>query len=174
VFAGLPNRDRHRDRLLHQRGSLGQRHAGSKVPPPGTVAACAHASHISGPANRPVGHHFSGMGRADGVPPNHREAGEFEQAYYRQDTLAAGAAAGTTRRALTRGGSRCHAGSGPVRHGLGMASTSQVWDLVRSRYSDSRERFREFRVRVRSAFAISAAAGFMNRIQPKSSPTAMW
>lgn len=99
---------------------------------------------------------------------------EYEQAYYRQDTLPAGAAAGTSRRALTRGGSRWHAGSGPVRHGLGMASTSEVWDLVRSRYSDSRERLREFRVRVRSAFAISAAAGFMNRIQPKSSPTAMW
>ena len=31
---------------------------------------------------------------------------------------------------------------------------------------DSRERFREFTVRVRSRFAISAAAGFMNLIHP--------
>jgi hypothetical protein len=35
-----------------------------------------------------------------------------------------------------------------------------------SPYSDSRERFREFRVRLRSRFAIHAAAGFMNLIQP--------
>lgn len=41
-------------------------------------------------------------------------------------------------------------------------------------YSDSRERLSALRVRVRSRFAISAAAGFINRIQPKSSPTAMW
>jgi hypothetical protein len=43
----------------------------------------------------------------------------------------------------------------------------------RSAYPDSSDRLKDLRVRVRSAFASNAAAGFMNRIQPKSSPTAM-
>ena len=37
---------------------------------------------------------------------------------------------------------------------------------IREDYSDSSDRLKEFRVRVRSDLAINAAAGFMRRIQP--------
>ena len=40
-------------------------------------------------------------------------------------------------------------------------------------YPDSSERFIDSRVRVRSLLANSAATGFINRITPKSSPSAM-
>ena len=39
-------------------------------------------------------------------------------------------------------------------------------------YADSSERFRDPTVRARSLFAMSAAIGLINRIQPKSSPSA--
>jgi len=40
-------------------------------------------------------------------------------------------------------------------------------------YPDSSERLNDLTVRVRSLLAISAATGFINRITPKSSPSAM-
>ena len=40
-------------------------------------------------------------------------------------------------------------------------------------YPDSSERLNDLTVRVRSLLAKSAATGFINRIKPKSSPSAM-
>jgi hypothetical protein len=40
-------------------------------------------------------------------------------------------------------------------------------------YPDSSERLNDLTVRVRSLLANSAATGFINRIKPKSSPSAM-
>ena len=59
-----------------------------------------------------------------------------------------------------------------VGEGLGNCESSKR-SRRRSAYPDSSDRLKDLRVRVRSAFANNAAAGFMNRIQPKSSPTAM-
>ncbi len=44
----------------------------------------------------------------------------------------------------------------------------------RRAHSDSKDRWSDARVRVRSALAISAAPGLMSRIGPKSSPMATW
>jgi hypothetical protein len=63
----------------------------------------------------------------------------------------------------------------PVATSLTRTSTAAPPESVREPlpYSGSSERLKDFRVRVRSTFASNAAAGFMNRIQPKRSPLAM-
>ena len=54
-----------------------------------------------------------------------------------------------------------------LRHGRARVATL-LWV-----YPDSSERLNDLTVRVRSLLANSAATGFINRIKPKSSPSAM-
>jgi hypothetical protein len=55
---------------------------------------------------------------------------------------------------------------------FGHAGRARVATLLRV-YPDSSERLNDLTVRVRSLLANSAATGFINRIKPKSSPSAM-
>jgi hypothetical protein len=73
---------------------------------------------------------------------------------------------------LTRSGQVSFRNAGAGGRGLfRRAGRARVARLLRV-YPDSSERLNDLTVRVRSLLANSAATGFINRIKPKSSPSA--